>query len=100
MDRFSAHAPAVATVLIDDDQVRVTRWDFEPGAETGRHRHGLAYVVVPMTECRFLLREAEGERRVDVPAGAAYRRDAGMEHNVINGGDAPMSFIEIEMKRA
>ncbi len=99
MTRFSAYPPAVATTLIDDDRTRVIRWDFEPGAETGWHRHGLAYVVVPMTECRFLIVEADRERRVDVAAGAAYRREAGMEHNVINAGDAPMSFIEIEMKR-
>ena len=99
MTDFSAHAPAVATVLVDDDAVRVTRWDFEPGAETGWHRHGLAYVVVPLTDCRFLLKEPAGERRVDTAAGAAYRRDAGVEHNVINGGDAPMSFVEIELKR-
>ena len=31
-------------------------------------------------------------------AGAAYRRDAGVTHNVINGGEAPMSFIEVEYK--
>ena len=99
MSQFSAHAPAIATVLIDDSTTRGTRWDFEPGAETGWHKHGLAYVVVPMTDCCFLLREAEGERRVNVARGAAYARDAGMEHNVINGGDAFMSFIEIEMKR-
>jgi quercetin dioxygenase-like cupin family protein len=98
MSQFSAHAPAIPTVLIDDERTRVTRWDFEPGAETGWHRHGLAYVVVPMTDCHFLLREEAGERRVSVAAGAAYSRDAGMEHNVINGGDAFMSFIEIETK--
>ena len=99
MSTFSAHTPAVATILIDDATTRVTRWDFEPGAETGWHRHGMAYVVVPMTECCFLLREAEGERRVPVAKGAAYARDAGMEHNVINGGGEAMSFIEIELKR-
>ena len=42
-------APAAATVEIDDAHVRVTRWDFEAGAETGWHRHGMAYVVVPVT---------------------------------------------------
>ncbi len=99
MTQFSAHAPAISTVLIDDATTRVTRWDFEPGAETGWHRHGMAYVVVPMTDCSFLLREAAGDRRVDVAKGAAYARDAGMEHNVINGGTEFMSFIEIEMKR-
>ena len=29
-----------ATLLLDDDRVRVTRFDFGPGAETGWHRHG------------------------------------------------------------
>ena len=28
-------APAIATVQVDDDNVRVTRWDFPPGSETG-----------------------------------------------------------------
>jgi quercetin dioxygenase-like cupin family protein len=99
MTRFTARPPAVSTVLADDDRCRVTRWDFEPGADTGWHRHGMAYLVIPMTDCAFLLEEATGERRVDVAQGAAYTREAGMEHNVVNGGDAPMSFIEIEFKR-
>lgn len=35
MPGYSARPPAVPTVLIDDAVVRVTRWDFEPGAATG-----------------------------------------------------------------
>jgi beta-alanine degradation protein BauB len=98
MSRYSARPPAVPTTLIDDAVVRVTRWDFEPGAATGHHVHGLGYVVVPMTDCCFLLEEAEGSRRVDVAKGAAYRREAGVAHNVVNAGSLPMSFIEIEYK--
>ncbi|SMF47170.1 Cupin domain-containing protein [Xaviernesmea oryzae] len=99
MTQFRARPPAIPTVLIDDDVVRVTRWDFEPGADTGHHVHGLGYVVVPMTDCRFLIEDQEGSRRVDMAAGAAYRRDAGVEHNVVNAGADPMAFIEIEYKR-
>ena len=98
MPQFRARPPAMPTVLLDDDTVRVTRWDFEPGADTGHHVHGLGYVVVPMTECRFLIEEETGERRIDVAAGAVYRRDAGVAHNVVNAGDRAMSFIEIEYK--
>jgi quercetin dioxygenase-like cupin family protein len=98
MSQYRARPPAIPTTLIDDAVVRVTRWDFEPGADTGHHVHGLGYVVVPMTDCRFLLEEANGERRVDVLKGAAYRREAGVEHNVVNAGTEPMSFIEIEYK--
>ena len=100
MSQFRARPPAVRTVLLDDAAVRITRWDFEPGADTGHHVHGLGYVVVPMTDCQFLLEEAAGNRRVDIAKGAAYRREAGVEHNVVNAGSEPMSFIEIEYKQS
>lgn len=92
-------APATATRLIDDNRVRVTRFDFEPGAETGWHRHELDYVITALTDCKMLLEEPGGEsREVLIPAGTVYRRDEGVEHNVINDGDAPMSFVETELK--
>ena len=90
---------ATHEVLVDDDKVRVTRWDFAPGAETGWHRHSMNYVVTTLTPCAFLLEEpGGGSRRVDMEAGAAYRRDEGVEHNVVNAGSAPMSFVELELK--
>ena len=93
-----ARPQATSTLLIDDGRVCVPRWDFVPGAETGWHRHGLDYLVVPMTDCAFLLEEKAGARTVDVAAGAAYRRDCGVEHNVVNRGVDPMAFVEVEMK--
>ena len=90
---------ATSTVLIDDAVTRVTRYDFEPAAETGWHRHSMDYVIVPMTVCHMLLEEKAAERRVDMAAGAVYRRDAGVEHNVVNASNVPMAFIEIEIKR-
>jgi beta-alanine degradation protein BauB len=88
-----------ATVMIDDARVRVTRFDFEPGEATGWHRHGLDYVITAITDCPMLLIGPDGEeRRVLVPAGTAYRREAGVEHDVVNGGEAAMSFVEVELK--
>lgn len=98
MSKFRARPPAVPTILLDDAVSRVTRWDFEPGADTGHHTHGYDYVVVPMTDCHMLIEDAEGARRVDIERGAPYKRAAGIEHNVVNAGDAFMSFIEIEYK--
>lgn len=90
---------AVATVLLDDERVRVTRYDFAPGAETGWHVHGLEYVITTVTDCVLELELPGGETaRSEVPAGSAYRRPVGTEHNVINGGTAPMSFVEVELK--
>lgn len=88
-----------ATMLVDDDLVRVTRFDFAPGAETGWHRHGHDYVITALTDCRMRLEEPGGNsREVLVPAGTAYRRNEGVEHNVINAGAEPMSFVEVELK--
>lgn len=89
----------VPTLLVDDDRVRVTRFDFAPGAETGWHRHGHDYVITAVSDCHMLLEDPGGaERRVLVPAGSAYRRSEGVEHNVINDGDQPMCFVEVELK--
>jgi beta-alanine degradation protein BauB len=88
-----------ATQLIDDTRVRVTRFDFEPGAETGWHRHGFDYVITAVTDCNMMLENPGGEtRRVLVPAGTAYRRMEGVEHNVVNDGTAVMTFVEVELK--
>ncbi|MCY1125673.1 cupin domain-containing protein [Frigidibacter sp. RF13] len=88
-----------ATQMIDDARVRVTRFDFVPGAETGWHRHGFDYVITAITDCHMALEEpGGGTRRVTVPAGTAYRRSEGVEHNVVNDGDMPMSFVEVELK--
>lgn len=88
-----------ATMLVDDDRVRVTRFDFAPGDETGWHCHGHDYVITAVTDCPMLLEEpGGGTRRVLVPAGTAYRRSAGVEHNVINDGSVAMRFVEVELK--
>ncbi|MBV9115382.1 MAG: cupin domain-containing protein [Hyphomicrobiales bacterium] len=96
--KFTAREPAIASVLCEDARTRVTRYDFAPGAETGWHIHHMPYVVVPLTDCEFLIESASGEARVSQRAGAAYSRDKGVEHNVVNGGAAPMAFVEIEIK--
>ena len=96
---MAERAPAVGSVLVDDARVRVTRFDFAPGAETGWHIHDHDYVVVPVTDCSMLLEEPDGtSRTVQLAAADAYRRDRGVEHNVVNAGRAPMAFIEIELK--
>lgn len=90
---------ATATQQIDDARVRVTRFDFAPGAETGWHTHGMDYVITTLTDCHMLLEEPGGDsRKTLIPAGTTYRRMQGVEHNVINDGDAPMSFVEVELK--
>ncbi|WP_374448016.1 cupin domain-containing protein [Stella sp.] len=89
---------AKPTVFIDNDRVRVTEWRFAPGAATGWHRHEYDYVVVPITDGTLLLRTPEGEREAPLKLGVPYNRDAGVEHDVINGGTTELAFIEVELK--
>ncbi|KAA2214366.1 cupin domain-containing protein [Teichococcus oryzae] len=91
--------PATATQQLDTEAVRVTRWDFPPGAETGWHRHGWSYVVVPLHQGRMMLElPGNATAEVNLQPGISYERPAGTEHNVVNIGDAPFSFVEIELK--
>ncbi len=96
---LTCRAPAVPTLQLDDAHVRVTRWDFEPGAETGWHRHGMAYVVVPVNDGTLLVELPGGETlTAELKAGVSYARMAGVEHNVVNGGATPLAFVEVELK--
>lgn len=90
--------PAVPTVQLDSERVKVTEWRFPPGAETGWHRHGMDYVVVPMTTGTLLLETPQGEVYVPLAAGMSYARLAGVEHNVVNANDHEFVFVEIELK--
>lgn len=84
----------------DNDAVRVTEWRFAPGAATGHHRHEFDYVVVYVTPAKIRAVGPGGETGFEMAAGQSYFRRAGVEHDVINAGDAPVTFVEIELKRA
>jgi quercetin dioxygenase-like cupin family protein len=96
---FSCEIPAVPTVQRDDDDLRITRWDFEPGAATGWHEHGWPYFVIMLTD--GLLRVHNGETVAENPLvqGQSYNRPAGVQHDVMNGSPHPIAFVEIEIKR-
>ena len=52
-----------------------------------------------MTTGKLLLEEPGGTaREAPLTAGKPYFRSEGVEHNVVNAGEAPLSFVEIEMK--
>jgi len=89
---------AVPAVQVDNERTIVTEWRFEPGAETGWHVHGHDYVVVPMTDGELSIESRSGTRVSQLVAGRSYAGSKGVEHNVVNAGDQPVVFIEIEMR--
>ena len=92
---------ATPTVLVDNTRTITTEWRFAPNAETGWHRHGHDYVVVPMTTGTLLLEEPGGtSRTVDLVTGKPYFRETGVEHNVVNASPHEFVFIEVEIRKS
>lgn len=90
---------AKATVFVENERVIVTEWRFGPGDNTGWHRHGHDYVVVPLMDGRLkLVDEKGGESFGEMKAGVPYFRKQGVEHDVVNANDGEYAFIEIELK--
>ncbi len=86
------------SVQHEDERVRVTRWDFEPGQSTGRHLHEHDYVVVPITDGQAEVIAPDGTSTSShLRTGEAYARSAGVEHEIVNSGSLPLAFVEIEV---
>ena len=96
---FTCTIPATPTVQQDDETIRITRWDFEPGAVTGWHEHGWPYFVIMLEAGTLRVDNGTGVADVPLARGEAYRRPAGIQHDVMNGSPHPIAFVEIEVKQ-
>lgn len=94
-----ANGTAIGTVQIENEEVRVTRWDFpHKGANTGWHKHAYDYVVVPVVDGTLAITNPDGTvSHAPLKAGVSYARSAGVEHDVANALDTPVVFVEVEM---
>ena len=90
---------AKAIVHVDNERVIVTEYRFGPGDNTGWHRHGHDYVVVPLMDGALKIVSAAGETVVPMKGGAPYFRREGVEHDVVNASEGDYAFIEIELKK-
>jgi len=89
---------ATAIVHVDNERVIVTEYRFQRDQNTGWHRHGHDYVVVPLMDGKLKIVSATGESFAEMKAGAPYFRNEGVEHDVVNATDGEYAFIEIELK--
>lgn len=92
-------AAAKPTEFIDNNRARVTEWRFlARGDNTGWHKHGYDYVIVPLFDGELEIETADGERSIStLKTGVPYFREAGVEHDVINANDFECAFIEVEL---
>jgi quercetin dioxygenase-like cupin family protein len=87
-------------ILLENSDVRVTRWTLSGGEETGQHRHVHNYVVVPLAAGRMRVTAADGDISFHpLQKGVPYYREAGAEHTVRSDNDGVLDFIEVELLR-
>jgi beta-alanine degradation protein BauB len=89
---------AKATVFVENERVIVREYRFQPGQNTGWHKHGHDYVVVPLMDGKVKLETNDGSNFAEMKKGVPYFRKEGVEHDVINANDSEYAFIEIELK--
>ncbi len=94
----TATGSAQPTTMIENVRTRVTEWRFpKRGDNTGWHRHEFDYVVVPQFDGVLEIDMPDGQRvTAPMKTGIPYFREAGVEHDVINGNDFECAFVEIE----
>ncbi len=88
---------SVADLQVENDRTRVTRYRLPPGGSTGPHRHEHDYVIVPVVSGRLRVIAGDKEAFADLAAGVTYFRRAGVEHEVFNGGEREIVFVEVEI---
>lgn len=93
-------APDLADVVVveDGDRIRIVRYTLAPGQSTGWHRHAHDYVIVPYADCRVRVETTEGVIEAEMWRDRPYFRGKGVEHTVTSLMEAPLSFLEIEIK--
>lgn len=96
---FVCTIPAIPTVQQDDADIRITRWDFPPGAVTGWHTHAWPYFIVMLTDFTLSVHNGTEITHTILQAGQSYHRAPGVQHDVMNSTTHDAAFIEIEVKR-
>src|SRR6202049_731542 len=77
---MGARAQAIATVRLEEPHVRVTEHRFPPEAETGWHRHGHDYVVLPLRTGKVTPGPPDGtSSTAELLVHQPYARRAGVE---------------------
>jgi hypothetical protein len=85
---MSQRQQAEALVHIDEPQVRVTEYLFQPGAETGWHRRMADYVVVPLLDGTSCWRSEGAARGRRASSGTRPTRGVrAVEHNGVSANE-------------
>jgi quercetin dioxygenase-like cupin family protein len=83
--------------LQEDDQIRILRCTFPPGAKHVRHQHPANFVYA-LSGGKFQIEDASGIRDAELATDAYVLNKPVRWHEVTNAGDTTERFLVIEMK--
>jgi beta-alanine degradation protein BauB len=83
--------------LHEDDQIRIQRCTFPPGAKHVRHQHPANFVYA-LSGGKLNTESASGTREAEVGTDAYVQNKPVPWHEVTNTGDTTARFLVIEMK--
>jgi beta-alanine degradation protein BauB len=90
---------AKRTVLVDNDSTRVSYFEFEPGDNTGWHKHALNYCALYLTEAKLFHTRIDGSKFSTEHKAQDFKiHPVGTEHNVRSESDHVIKLLEIEFK--
>ncbi len=84
-------------VEIENDQVRVLRWNLGPREESPMHEHP-AYVPVNLTDIHLKFTFPDGRTEERHAKSGEVKWSAGVKHAEENVGDKPAEAILVELK--
>ena len=87
-------------IVLENDEIIVTHWVFNPGEQTGWHLHELDYMPIQLSTGKLMFEFPDGStKEIDyVPKTTSLVR-APLEHNAINSSDEQVVALEIEFKK-
>ena len=90
---------AMRQVLLDNDQTRISLFEFSPGDNTGWHKHEYHYGALYLTDAKLFHTRVDGSQfHSEHPAQEFKTHPIGVEHNVRNEADYIVKLLEIEFK--
>lgn len=87
----------VATIVEENDKIRVLKCVFPPGVGHEKHYHN-PHTGYTLQGSKFRITDDNGTREVDVPTGSTFSRSEVTVHEVQNVGETTASFLIIEYK--
>lgn len=85
-------------VVLENDEARVTRVRFSPGAREADHVHPYDLLLVALSGGRLELRLGATREVEDRPPGYVWFLPRNISHAAVNGAAAPIEFLSIGIK--